>query len=98
MKLPSAIEASAAAEALRAYFVVLARYGAWATAKLHEHIDRLSETDYRRDAGLFFKSVHATCNHLLVAEHILWFPRFAEGVSNPVALDTEVESDRALLR
>ena len=42
--------------------------------------------------------MHGTLNHLLVAEHALWFPRFAEGVSNPVALDAELESDRAALR
>jgi uncharacterized damage-inducible protein DinB len=98
MKSPSATEASAGAAALRAYFVVLARYAAWATAKLYEHIDRLSDADYRRDAGLFFKSVHGTCNHLLVAEHLLWLPRFAEGVSNRIALNAEVESDRTQLR
>src|SRR5438270_9573469 len=98
MKSPSAIEASGGAAALRAYFVALARYGVWATALLYEHIDRLSEDDYRRDAGLFFKSVHGTLNHLLVAEHHLWFPRFAEGVSHRLALNAELESDRALLR
>jgi len=98
MKSPSGTEASAGAAALRAYFVVLARYGAWATAKLCAHIDGLSEADYRRDAGLFFKSVHGTCNHLLVAEYMLWLPRFAEGVSHRMALNAEVESDRALLR
>jgi uncharacterized damage-inducible protein DinB len=89
--------ADAGAAALRAYFVSLARYDSWATARLHEHIDRLSEADYRRDAGLFFKSVHGTCNHLLVAGR-LWFPRVAEGVSNRMALDDELESDRAALR
>ena len=83
---------------MRAYFLTLARYNVWATRRLFEHIDRLSDTDYRRDAGLFFKSVHGTCNHLLLAEHHVWFARFAEGVSNSVALNAEVESDRAALR
>jgi uncharacterized damage-inducible protein DinB len=80
------------------YFGSLARYHAWATHKLYEHVDRLGDADYRRDAGLFFKSVHGTCNHLLLAEHRVWFPRFAEGVSNVVALDSELEADRARLR
>ena len=83
---------------MRSYFLTLARYNAWATRLLFEHIDRLSDADYRRDAGLFFKSVHGTCNHLLVAEHQLWFPRFSAGVSNRVALNEEVETDRAVLR
>jgi uncharacterized damage-inducible protein DinB len=82
----------------RDYFASLARYHVWATAKLYEHVDRLSEIDYRKDAGLFFKSAHGTLNHLLVAEHAAWFPRFAEGVSNRVALDSELERDRAALR
>jgi uncharacterized damage-inducible protein DinB len=99
MKRPSATEANAGeAAALRGYFASLARYHAWATGRLYEHVDRLSDADYRRDAGLFFKSVHGTCNHLLVAEHAVWFPRFAEGVSNQVALDAELESDRIALR
>ncbi len=82
----------------RAYFSMLARYNAWATRRLFEHVDALSEAEYRRDCGLFFTSVHGTLNHLLVAEHEAWFPRFAEGVSNRVALDAEVEADRARLR
>ncbi len=95
MKSPSAIECGSA---MRAYFLTLARYNVWATRRLYEHIDSLSDEDYRRDAGLFFRSVHGTCNHLLLAEHRLWLPRFAEGVSNSVALNAEVETDRAALR
>ena len=79
------------------YFATLARYNVWATQRLCGHVDALSDDEYRRDAGLFFKSVHGTLNHLLVAEQA-WFPRFAEGVSNKVALDAELESDRAALR
>jgi uncharacterized damage-inducible protein DinB len=55
----------------------------------------LPEDDYRRDVGLFFKSIHGTLNHLLVGEHHLWFVRFAEGISPKVALDAELEPDRA---
>ncbi len=83
---------------MRDYFLTLSRYNVWATRRLFEHIDRLGDADYRRDAGLFFKSVHGTCNHLLLAEHRVWFPRFAEGVSNSVALNAEIESDRVALR
>ena len=83
---------------IHAYFATLARYNVWATRALFEHVDALPEADYRRGAGLFFKSVHATLNHLLVAEHAVWFPRFAQGVSNRLALDTELETDRLHLR
>ncbi len=83
---------------LRDHLATLARYNAWATARLGEHIDALSEADYRRDCGLFFGSVHGTLNHLLVGEHLLWFVRFAEGASPMVALDAEIEPDRTRLR
>ena len=81
-----------------AYFATLARYNVWATRALFEHVDALPEADYRRDAGLFFKSVHGTLNHLLVAEHEAWFPRFAQGVSNRIELNAELEPDRVRLR
>ncbi len=82
----------------QSHFSTLARYGEWATARLYEHVDRLSDDDYRRAAGLFFGSVHATLNHLLVAEHELWYVRFETGISNRIALDAELEPDRARLR
>jgi uncharacterized damage-inducible protein DinB len=52
------------------------------------------EADYRKDCGLFFSSIHGTLNHLLVTEHMLWYPRFARGVSPKVELNAEVEPDR----
>lgn len=82
----------------RAHFATLARYNAWATARLLDAVDALADADYRRDVGLFFRSVHGTLNHLLVGEHHLWRRRFAEGVSPKVVLDAEVEPDRARLR
>jgi uncharacterized damage-inducible protein DinB len=83
---------------LKSYFATLARYNLWATRALYEHIDALPDDEYRRDVGLFFKSIHGTLNHLLVGEHLLWFPRFADGVSPKRTLDEEVETDRGRLR
>lgn len=84
---------------LQVHFATLARYHVWATRRLlAEHIAPLPEADYRRDCGLFFKSIHGTLNHLLVAEHQLWFRRFADGVSpSGIALDDEAEPDRQRL-
>ncbi len=82
---------------LRTHFTLLARYNVWATRKLFEHVDALPEDQYRRDVGLFFKSVHGTLNHLLVGEEI-WFPRFASGTSPKRALNEELETDRHRLR
>ena len=83
---------------LRDHLLTLARYNLWATQALLAHVDAVPEADYRRDLGLFFKSIHGTLNHLLVGEHQLWFRRFAEGASPALALDTEAEPDRARLR
>ena len=76
----------------------MARYNLWATRRLLDHVALLPLADYRRDTGLFFKSVHGTLNHLLVGEHLLWFRRFAEGSSEVHRLDEEVEPDRDRLR
>jgi uncharacterized damage-inducible protein DinB len=80
------------------HFATLARYNVWATARLFESVDALSDDDYRRDVGLFFRSVHGTLNHLLVGEHTLWYPRFAQGASPKVQLDAEIEPDRTQLK
>ena len=78
------------------YFTTLARYNVWATARLLDAAAAVPEDAYRRDVGLFFKSIHGTLNHLLVADNI-WFPRFAEGRSPSMALNAELAPDRAQL-
>ena len=95
--VPSAAPASGGG-LLHTQLATLARYNLWATSRLYEHVDALPEAEYRRDTGLFFKSVHGTLNHLLVGEHLLWFRRFSEGVSPKIQLNAEAETDRANLR
>ena len=80
-----------------AHFSGQARYHVWATHRLLEAVSRVPAADYQRDAGLFFKSIHGTLNHMLVAEHLLWYPRFAKGTSPVLALDAEVEPHRERL-
>ncbi|NKI71287.1 damage-inducible protein DinB [Collimonas pratensis] len=81
---------------MNSYFAALARYHIWATAKLLGHIDVISEEEYRRDCGLYFASIHGTLNHMLVGERN-WYARIAGENSSIVALDTELESQRAAL-
>lgn len=78
----------------RAHFLQLARYNVWATRRLLDAVSAVPEDGYRKDCGLFFKSIYGTLNHLLVGEHMLWYPRFARGVSPKVELNAEVEPDR----
>ena len=82
---------------LREHLQTLARYHHWATGRLMVAVDALPEAEYRRDAGLFFGSVHGTLNHLLVTDEQLWRPRFADGASPQLALDAVLETDRAEL-
>ena len=55
------------------YFASLARYHAWATQRLvASNLQGLSDDEWHRDCGLFFRSVHRTVNHLLLTDNI-WF-------------------------
>jgi uncharacterized damage-inducible protein DinB len=76
------------------HFGMLARYNVWATKRMLKACEPLSEEDYCRDVGLFFKSIHGTLNHMLVGEHLLWYPRFAKGISPKLTLDMQAEPDR----
>ena len=79
------------------YFASLARYHVWATHKLlATNLKGLPDADWRRDCGLFFRSVHGTLNHLLVTDNI-WYARLAEGHSPRTALDTELHVERDAL-
>ncbi|MEJ8859368.1 DinB family protein [Variovorax robiniae] len=80
---------------LQKYFASLARYHAWATARLLEsNLAPISDDEWHRPSGLYFGSVHRTVNHLLVTDNI-WYARFAENHSLRLPLDTELHADRA---
>ena len=68
------------------YFVTLARYNAWANRRLYRACGRLSESEYLRDRLPAFGSLHATLNHILVADRV-WLARI-EG-RTPPGLDLE---------
>lgn len=63
-----------------------AAYNAWANERLYEAACALSDADYRRDAGVFFGSMHGTLNHILVADRI-WQHRFTGEGDAPTKLD-----------
>ena len=82
----------------------LARYNRWMNDKLYGLAATLGDEARKRDAGAFFKSIHGTFNHLLLADRV-WLGRF-KGVSvSPElmapgirALDQELYSDFDELR
>ncbi len=82
---------------LHDYFKQLTTYHEWATQRLlQDHVAAIPDADYRREAGLFFGSVHGTLNHLLVAETV-WQARFIDSQSPAIALDAELEANRKVL-
>lgn len=59
----------------------LARYNRWMNEKIYTVASKLTDEDRKRDRGAFFKSIHGTLNHLLLADRV-WMGRF-NGVSLP---------------
>ena len=78
------------------HFRMFADYNRWANRRLLAALDAMSDEDWHRDAGLFFRSVHGTFNHLLVADRV-WFSRFAGDAWMPEGLDVILHEDRAEL-
>ena len=75
----------------------MARYNSWANRRLYDAASALTRQDYFADKGAFFKSVHGTLNHLLVADRI-WMARFT-GIGAPAArLDAILFSELTNLR
>lgn len=82
---------------LRSLLGLMAAYHGWAYGRLFDAVDRMAESDYRHDFGLFFRSVHGTLNHLLVVEH-LWRERLEGVVATATRLDQELVHERGALR
>ncbi|GIL05681.1 MAG: hypothetical protein BroJett031_22010 [Betaproteobacteria bacterium] len=82
---------------VRSHLLLLSRYQGWALARLYDFLRDVTEADYRRDCGLFFKSIHGTLNHLLLTDR-LWYGRFAGSPVSVAGLDEELCAERAVLR
>ncbi len=76
---------------------MFAAYNAWANERVYEASSRLPDADFRADRGAFFKSVHGTLNHLLVADRI-WMHRFTGTGEAPKRLDAILHDDFQGLR
>ncbi len=81
------------------YVLTMARYNAWQNTSLYNAAATLSEAARGQDRGAFFKSIHATFNHLLWADQT-WLSRFAGTLQPAVGLDgsTALHADFTLLR
>ena len=82
---------------MKQHFAMMAGYNAWCNERLYEGAAQLTDADYRADRGAFFKSVHGTLNHILVADRI-WMRRFTGEGEAPNRLDTILFESFAELR
>lgn len=76
------------------HFRMFAGYNAWANRRLYAAAAALTDADYRADHGAFFRSVHGTLNHLLVADRV-WMRRFTGTGEAPTRLDAILHEDFA---
>ena len=74
-----------------------ARYNRLANEALYGCCAGLSDADYRRDLGAFFRSVHGTLNHLLLGDTI-WMTRLEGGTHPSTGLDSILFEDFSALR
>ncbi|TNB46876.1 damage-inducible protein DinB [Martelella lutilitoris] len=79
------------------HYRMFAAYNAWANALVYDAAAGLSDDERKRDLGAFFRSVHATLNHVLYADRV-WMTRFEGGDTGPVKLDTILHDDFETLR
>lgn len=77
---------------MKSHFVMMADYNAWANARLYAMAGQLSDEQYRRDVGAYFKSLHGTLNHILCADRI-WMRRLTGTGEHPTNLDAILFDD-----
>lgn len=70
-------------------FRMMAGYNSWMNERLYEICAEITDEERKRDRGAFFRSIHGTLNHLLLADRA-WLGRFtAHPVTFP-SLDHEL--------
>jgi len=74
---------------IASYAVTMARYNQWMNRRLYAAMEALSDAQRKADMGLFFRSIHGTLNHLLVADRI-WLSRFTRVPFLANTLDQEL--------
>ncbi len=82
---------------MKSRYTMFAGYNSWANARIYEAASHLSDADYRANRGAFFKSMHGTLNHMVVADRI-WMQRFTGTGDAPTQLNAILYDDFATLR
>jgi uncharacterized damage-inducible protein DinB len=74
------------------YCKTFARYNRWQNQSLYAAAATLPDGTRKRNMGAFFKSIHGTLNHLLVADR-LWLDRLEGHPSTITSLNEELYND-----
>ena len=82
---------------MKSHFQTMARYNRWANVRLYEAAAALPAEKYRKEIGLFFKSLHGTLNHLVTTDRI-WMHRLDGQGASPTRLDAIQYEDFGELR
>jgi uncharacterized damage-inducible protein DinB len=80
-----------------AYAHTLAAYNRWMNQKIYALCAGIPDAERKRDRGAFFRSLHGTLNHLLLADR-LWLGRFQARPFAIRSLDQELQADFEELR
>jgi uncharacterized damage-inducible protein DinB len=75
----------------------MAAYNEWMNSRLYDVCAEVPDDERRRDRGAFFKSIHGTLNHLLLADKV-WLGRFLGQPFAVQSLDQELFHDFGDLR
>ena len=82
---------------MKKHFMMFAAYNQWANGHIYDAAALLSDEEYRRDTGAFFKSMIGTLNHIVACDRI-WMKRFTGEGEAPATLDAIIQTDFARLR
>jgi uncharacterized damage-inducible protein DinB len=79
------------------YARLMSDYNRWMNERMYESCAALPDEQRKRDLGAFFKSIHGTLNHLLLADRV-WMGRFTGVPFKVGSLAQELHADFGALR
>lgn len=79
------------------YFQKLSQYNCWMNERLFNVCNSIPDAVRKEDRGAFFRSIHGTLNHILLADK-LWLGRFKHQAFEITSLDQELLAEFADLR
>lgn len=79
------------------YAQLMAEYNRWMNERIYAACAKLTDEERKRDRGAFFKSIHATLDHILWGD-LAWLSRFTGKIYTTRPLGDVLHEDFAELR